>query len=423
MLKTNHNPDVLVCLANLSSEEIFTSPKLANQVLDLLPDDLWSDSSATFLDPASKSGIFPREIAKRLLRGLEKEFPVLEDRINHIFRNQIFAIAITDLTALISRRSLYCSKIANGHYSVCQSFENENGNIRFNRNRHSWQKGRCRYCGASENQYNRPESFESHAYEFIHQENPKEIFNLEFDVVIGNPPYQIGDGGYGAAASPLYDKFVNQAKKLNPRYLSMIIPARWYAGGKGLKSFREDMLGDHRISRLVDYSDSSDVFPGVSISGGVCYFLWERDRSKQQVPLCAVENRTLSSMDCVERPLNQYDTFVRFNGAVSILEKVQAQRLPSLSENISARKPFGLQTDVKPTQKGDITLFANKDVGKFNQSDVPRGHYMISKWKVLISNAHGGGVQGDFPRLITGSPIIAPPPQCVHGNLPSSWDI
>ena len=406
----------MVCLANLSNEEIFSPPNLANQLLDLLPNELWSNPDATFLDPASKTGVFLREIAKRLLHGLEEDIPNLEDRINHIFQNQLFGIAITDLTALISRRSLYCSKFANGKYSVCESFDNENGNIRFKRTNHDWENGRCKHCGASRNVYDRPEWQESHAYEFIHSKNPKEFFDLEFDVVIGNPPYQLGDGGFGASANALYNKFVVQAQKLEPRYLSMIIPARWYAGGKGLNDFRKLMLNDHRISKLVDYSDSSQVFPGVSISGGVCYFLWERDRKKQKVPLCEVENRTSMFVDTVSRPLNQYDTFVRFNKAISILEKVQDKKLPSLDEKISAMKPFGLRTYVKPVKDGNVTLFANKRVGKINRSDIPKGHDLINKWKTLISRAHGAGVHGSFPRIIMNSPVVSPP-KCLYRNI------
>ena len=127
----NYNPDVLSCLANLSSDEVFTPPQLANQILDLLPNEIWSDKNATFLDPVCKSGIFLREIAKRLNEGLKKELPDQQKRINHIFKKQIFGIAITDLTALLSRRSLYCSKKADGKYSICETFADMQGNIRF----------------------------------------------------------------------------------------------------------------------------------------------------------------------------------------------------------------------------------------------------------------------------------------------------
>lgn len=402
-----YNPDVLTCLANLSNDEVFTPPNIANQMLDLLPQDIFEDPNATFLDPACKSGVFLREIAKRLIVGLEKEIPDQQKRINHIFTKQLFGIAITDMTALLSRRSLYCSKKANGKYSVCEGFDTPEGNILFGRVIHIWEGERCKYCGANINEYDRDESLETHAYQFIHTDTPEELFNMKFDVVIGNPPYQLSDAGDSTGSSPIYQFFVEQAKKLAPRYLTMIIPSRWFAGGKNLDDFRDLMLNDNRISNLVDYPIASDVFPGVKINGGVCYFLWERDYKG----LCEITTHMNNIADTMKRPLNQFDTFVRFNKAISILEKVKIKNYPSMNTQVSTQKPFGLRTFVRPTGKGNITLYANKTVGKIQKSEITNGIEMLDKWKVFISMAYGeGGESRDYPRMIMGKPIVAPPP-------------
>ncbi|MBN1625644.1 MAG: Eco57I restriction-modification methylase domain-containing protein [Deltaproteobacteria bacterium] len=402
----SYNPDVLTCLANLSSDEVFTPPQLANQMLDLLPPELWKNKDARFIDPFCKSGVFLREIAKRLDKGLEKKIPNRQTRINHIFTNQLFGIAITELTSQLSRRSVYCSKTANGKYSVCETFNQPHGNIRFKRTDHTWEDRRCIFCGASQSEYDRGGELETHAYEFIHTDKPEELFNMKFDVIIGNPPYQLSDAGDSTGSSPIYQNFVEQAKKLNPRFLTMIIPSRWFAGGKGLDQFRDTMLKDRRISRLVDYPVASDVFPGVKVIGGVCYFLWERDYSGP----CRVTTRMNGIEDSMDRPLDQFDTFVRFNKAISILKKVNAKGYKSMSEQVSRQKPFGMRTFVKPTGKGGITLYANKTVGRIEKSAITTGTEMLGLWKVFISRGYGeGGEARDYPRMIMGKPIIAPP--------------
>jgi len=404
----NYNPDVLSCIANLSSDEVFTPPKLANEILDLLPAEIWQDENATFLDPFSKSGVFLREIVRRLDRGLVGKISDKQERVNHILTRQVYGIAITELTALLSRRSVYCSKTANGKYSICSAFKKPDGNIRFKRIEHTWKNGRCCFCGWSQSNYKQGDALETHAYEFIHTEDPEEIFNMKFDVIVGNPPYQLSDGGFGKSASPIYHKFVQQAKRLNPRYLTMIIPSRWFGGGKGLNDFREEMLNDDRIRKIVDYENASECFPGVDIAGGICYFLWERDSHGP----CEVVNIHNETEFTAVRSLKDFPTFIRHSQAVSIIRKVMAKDEDRMNSQVSSRKPFGLATNVKPQKTGDIILRWQKGEGPYKREEITVGREMIDKWKVITSYVgydHAGNPGKDGKRRVFSKIDILPP--------------
>ena len=419
----NYNPDVLNCLANLSNDEVFTPPELANKMLDLLPQELFQNPNATFLDPFTKSGVFLREIVKRLDRGLEKLIPDRQKRINHILQKQVFGIAITELTSLLARRSVYCSKDASGKFSISK-FPTASGNILYKNIKHTWVNGKCKYCGASQAVYDRGSEAEQYAYMFIHTDNPKQFFpNMKFDVIVGNPPYQLNDGGgTGSSAMPIYHKFIQQGKRVNPRYLSVIVPSRWFSGGRGLDDFRDDMLHDNHIRVIHDYLDANDCFPGVEIKGGVCYFLWERDTSGD----CHIFTHTSKEVNDAFRPLLEpgSDVFIRHNEAIPILQKIRKFKENSFSSLISANDPFGFDVRegnsykrIKPNyslnkSKDCIEFYYNgwrKDgIGYISRQLIGKNVGWVDKCKLYIPKAWGTGA-GDTDWL---KPFLISEPSC-----------
>ncbi|MGF2950005.1 Eco57I restriction-modification methylase domain-containing protein [Microbacterium alcoholitolerans] len=448
-----HNPDVLTCIANLSNDEVFTPPELANQMLDTVEQawaesnggaSIWADPNVTFLDPFTKSGVFLREIVSRLTVGLESAIPELKSRVDHILTKQVFGIGITQLTALLARRSVYCSKDATGKHSIAKGFDRDWGNIWFERTEHTWVGGRpnhelldaegnptmvgrrCRFCGAAESEYLRDSGLESHAYAFIHTDDIKarvdELFgaNMQFDVIIGNPPYQLDDGGFGSSAAPIYQLFVEQAKTLGPRMLSMVVPARWYAGGKGLNEFRATMLQDARMRVLDDYPNTGDVFPGVNNRGGICTFLWDASydgevlvRTHEGGVVTSEASRSL-----LEPGMN---TFIRYNEGLEILRKVIGvesgeTRSPTLPDDrrfsalVSSRKPFGLPTNFLGREDwlaGDLKVYRNGGVSYTTRQAVTAGHDLVDEVKLFVPYASPGS--DEYPHLVLSRPIVAGP--------------
>ena len=470
--KNKYSPDVLDCIANLSNDEVFTSPKLANQMLDMLPQELFMNPGTKFLDPCCKSGVFLREIVKRLDKGLEFIIPDRQARINHILHKQVFGIAITELTAQLSRRTLYCSKyacaiksgdiwISNNEdskhgihethsYSISEFTSDDvndfclnpiQGNIRFNKNiNHTFDaNGICTICSANKLIFDN----NNHAYELLHlnDEGLEVIKNMQWDLIIGNPPYQLNDTSDSASASPIYNLFVEQSKKLQPRYLSMIIPSRWMAGGKGLGNFRETMMADKHITKLHDFINSEECFSGVDIKGGVCYFLRERDRED----LCEITTHMSDKQIKTKRYLKEdgLDVFVRQSELIDIKNKVwKDENQASFMSIVSVRKPYGLLTDFfkdqnkyklppvsdTPIENGYeiFGLMGNKRTYKYVPKNYP---FPVSdnlcKWKIFISYAYGCGAIGEAPSTpVLGTPVLGTPVQaCTETFLElGPWD-
>jgi len=452
----SRNPDILTSIANLSNDEVFTPPAFANQMLDTVAEawaqandgaNIWADSTVTFLDPFTKSGVFLREITRRLSDGLEKDFPDTQKRIDHILTQQVFGVAITELTSLLARRSVYCSKWANGKHSIATEFTKPEGNIWFERTEHSWVGGKervitvdddgrevektadgsCKFCGTKQKEYDRGLEAETHAYSFIHKEDLNSWLNerfgedMQFDVIVGNPPYQLGSNG-GTRDVPIYQKFVTQAKKLEPRFLAMIIPARWMTSGLGLSSFRKEMLADSRISHLFDYPVSKEVFPSVEVKGGVCYFL--RDAANESK--CLVRSfRDGESHGPVERDLAEFDVFVRDSRSAPILRKVLSFQEESITSILAVDKEFGWTSNfegfAENPSDGDVPLHyirgGRRKVGFISRSQVLKSAGLIDTWKVLTPKAGSDGGQR-LPDMVLGKPSIASSPSvCTQSFL------
>lgn len=426
--KTQHTPDVLSCLSNLSNDEVFTPPDVVNQMLDLLPQELFTDPNTTFLDPACKTGVFLREIAKRLLVGLEDKIPDLQERIDHIFHKQLYGIAITELTSLLSRRSLYCSKYPNGPYSITK-FDNPEGNIRFRRINHTWNKnGKCVYCGASKEQWNREDTLETYAYELIHTDNPERLFNMKFDVIISNPPYQMTfgiEGGNSSNAKSIYNLFIDKAAKLNPRYMCMITPSRWMTKtAQGIPDiWIESALHSNQFKIVHDFEDASECFPGISLTGGVNYFLWEKDYNGK----CDYYFHKSS----LEAPIYRYDYLdsknagivVRDPQAYSILEKIEkceGNFYNDINNNfsglVSAKHFFDDSKYLtsnwkgykdKPDSNYNIKYYLNVDRERtfrwISNSQLPKNKETKELWKVFIPAANGSN------DIVLGKPFVGEP--------------
>jgi site-specific DNA-methyltransferase (adenine-specific) len=313
-----------------------------------------------------------------------------------------------------------------GKYSVCDVFDDDSGNIRLDRTEHTWKDGKCTFCGANQENYDRGEELETHAYQFIHTEKPEEIFKMKFDVIVGNPPYQMSDGGgaNSSSAMPLYHRFIQQSKKLSPRYLTMIIPSRWFSGGRGLDDFRNEMLHDKRLCIIHDFPISRDCFQGVDIAGGVCFFLWDRDHEG----LCNVYTHTGNKISSqTERPLLEdgCETFIRYNEAISVLRKVMNKRERSFRHIVGSYDPFGF--DLGSNYKGSERRLSNFVTKKFQNSTVIyyRDWYKkgiayidekaikenkdyVDKYKVYISLVSSGGLLTQ----VLGKPFVGEPNSC-----------
>ena len=409
----NYNPDILETIANLSNDEVFTPPELANKILDMLPEEVWNNPNLTFLDPAVKTGIFLREIASRLIDGLAEEIPDLQERVNHILTKQVFGIGITELTTLMARRTVYCSTTANGKFSICTEFDDGKGNIIFPDTEHTWDKnGRCEYCGANEGEYNRGANFESHAYPFIHDNFKKEFGNMKFDVIIGNPPYQLNVGNEGANSSKskaIYNLFIDKSIELKPKYITMIIPSRWMtSASEGIpKTWVNKMVMDYRFKIIKDFENADNIFKNVGIMGGVNYFLWDSEYNGKCHYEFTDSNEVTSSKKMFLNEIDD-DLIIRDLKIHPILNKVKKKHSEYYKEekdNFSGYvAPFDLGDRLATNWRGyskeedsenNIKYYVSESTngvpyGWIKKEDISRHHKVVNMHKIFLPRAHGG---------------------------------
>lgn len=439
-----HNPDVLSAIANLSSDLVFTDPVFAGLMLDGVESSwresgnsgsIWSNPQVTFFDPACKSGVYLREVVSRLSKGLAEQIPDTQERINHILTRQVFGLALEDLTALMARRTVYCSKKANDKFSICTKFDDRDGNIWLPEVSHRWGKAArgCLDCGASRREYDRSPDLASHAYPFLHEEAlnnlAREKFgtnDMKFDVIIGNPPYQMSTGGgtQTKQAKPIYHKFVEQALAMSPRIVSLVIPSRWFAEGfTNLEGFRDRMMKDRRIRKIVDYPDSREVFGDQGPAGGVHYFIWD---SLWDGPCEFVTVRQGEQVSSTERYLDTHEVIIRDKTALDVIGKVEGNLEGSLQGLVSAISPFGLPTSFNGLNseaqlKDAVRIRTSKGDTWLARSDISKGVELVDSWKVLLSatsSEHAGQPdKSGFRRVFSRIEVLPPGTAVTHSYL------
>lgn len=463
------NFDILETITNVGNDEVFTPRKTVDMMLNCLPEEVWHNPNYKWFNPATKNGVFEREIAIRLDKGLEDIIPNIEQRKKHILQNMIYSLGQTKFTSNVARRTVYyCSdanrkcdglKAPDGHYVNGYAigngtwFNNKEGNIKTPNTNHTFvddkdrimsesnigderKKYKCKYCGISgASKYNDKNQRETYAYEFIHVDQlnlqsylQNRFFGgdktMKFDIIIGNPPYQLSDGGAQASAKPIYNLFIEQAKFLNPKYLCMIIPSRWMIGGKGLDDFRENMINDKRFRELHDFINPKTCFPNNDIKGGVCYFLWDKDYDG----MCNIYTYTSNEVRKSIRYLKEegIDIFIRDEILINIMKKVMACSEDTFDSIVSARKPYGLEAETMlSASKYGLPEFSTekiadgyeilglgekmKRVWKYLPLNypIPKKSPCLFKFKVFIAEAYGCGAIGEIPS----TPVLSTPRQ------------
>lgn len=385
------------CFLNeqFDSQEVLEEPRLVDQ--GQVTEDIFLNPEARILEMNSKSGLYPLYMAYSLyamkLPGPEDKLPLEQTQAlwQETVEQQIFVLCKTRMAESITRRTLvgYQDWTVNTTYipHLLERMENDPQRLAKKLQRtDTW---------------------------------GKEGQPMKFDAIVGNPPYQLETSGDSRQAVPIYDLFVNTAKLVEPHYLSMIMPSRWFAGGMGLDDFRNDMMHDHRIVKLVDYTNAKECFPQISISGGICYFLWD-SKYDGMCNFISIRNGDVHSSN---RALDEFPILVRYNEAISILHKIAAKKESRFDEIVSPLMPYGLPTNyrgkMEKDRADDLALYASDGVTYIHRDEVNKGTNSVDKYKILISKTgaeHAGepGKDGMFKVLTSSMRIINPGEVCTH---------
>ena len=384
-----------------SHTEMLNEPRLVDR--GSVTNRVFMGQDTRILELNSKSGLYPLYMAYSIWRERCREWErqgffevdkmtIEEEQLawDDVIANNIFVVCKTPMAVSITKRTL------TGFRDVKQV------NARY-------------YADLVETLKTNPESFTKDVVRgqyFWHNKNSEK--EMKFNAIVGNPPYQVMDGGNAASALPVYQYFVETAKLLSPNYTSIIIPAKWYSGGRNLDEFRKNMLNDKRIAILHDVTDSRDLFPSADIAGGLCYFLWNKEYQGN----CLVTTHNYGHESTSKRDLSTHESFIRFAESFGIISKVEKFNEPKLSSKVYPQRPFGLRTFVTPLENGDITLRYNKGKGPYRKDLIQQNQHLIDKWKVITSRTsseHAGQADKEGrKKILSATEVLAPGEICTE---------
>lgn len=374
----------------MSESEVITPSKICDEMVNLLPEEGLREiveRQRKLLDIASKSGEYAVALYKRLTSKLGYSHNDVKDIIYSIPTSSI-AYEFTRRFYEILNLNINNIPVKFNTYDLIK-IKDKNGEVDYQKINEILKQNK--------------------KFSEINLEDEIKVSDekVKFGVVIGNPPYQVSDGGARASAKPIYHEYINLSKVLSSSYVSIISPSRWFTGGKGLDLFRSKMIEENKFRTLIDFSDSKECFSGVEVKGGVNYFLWDINYNGE----CNVKNIYKNNNTSLKRflKLEDIDIFIRYNTLYTIFKKVHKKENCTFDILVSSRKPFDLDTSTKIDDskfKNSLKIYGKSKIGYIDEKKIKKNNELINKQKIFITYAYGAG-EG-FPHQIINKPIIAP---------------